>query len=137
MVSIKKAQISMEYMMIVGFLTFVLIGVLGVALYNSNSLRDMIQSRQVGSFGNKIISASESAFYSGKPSKITIVVNIPEGISDVNISEDTLFITYQASSGINLVSFPSNVPITGDVSSVSGIRKIQLEAQLNSVVISS
>lgn len=133
----KRAQIGMEYLMIVGFLTFVLIGTLGIAFYNSNTIRDLIRSRQVDSMTNKIISSAESVFYAGEPSKITIVSYIAEGISEINIIDNTIFVTFQTSSGTNKVSFPSNVPISGNLSSISGLRRITLEAKTSTVEINS
>lgn len=133
----KKAQIGMEYLMIVGFLTFILIGTLAVAFYHSNSLRDMISSRQVDGMANKIVSSAESVFYSGEPSKITIVTNIPERITLIEIINNTIYVSFETSSGPNKVDFPSNVPITGTISSVSGLREIVLEAENTSVSINS
>ena len=120
MIHKKRAQIGMEYLMIVGFLTFVIIGTLGIAMYHNNTIRDVISSRQVESMSTKIVSAAETVFYAGEPSKVTIVSYIPDGISEINISDDTIFVTFQSTSGTNKVSFPSNVPITGNISTVSG-----------------
>lgn len=137
MVQKKNAQIGMEYLMIVGFLTFIIIGTLGIAMYHNNTIRDMISSRQVETMANKIVSAAESVFYAGEPSKVTVVSYIPEGISEISISDDTLFVTFQSSSGTNKVSFPSNVPITGTLSTISGLRNIIIEATSNTVTINS
>ena len=137
MIHKKNAQIGMEYIMIVGFLTFVLIGTLGIAMYNNNTIRDMISSRQVESMAAKIISAAESVFYAGEPSKVTIISYIPDGISDINITNNILFVTFQCSSGNNKVSFPSNVPITGSLSKTSGLRNIIIEATPTTVTINS
>ena len=132
-----NAQIGMEYLMIIGFLTFILISTLGIAMYHNNTIRDMISSRQVESMSNKIISAAESVFYAGEPSKVTIVSYIPDGISEINITDNTLFVTFQSSSGTNKASFPSNVPIAGSISTTSGLRNIIIEATSSSVTINS
>ena len=133
----KNAQIGMEYLMIMGFLTFILISTLGIAMYHNNTIRDMISSRQVESMASKIVSAAESVFYAGEPSKVTIVSYIPDGISEINITDNTIFVTFRCSSGINKVSFPSNVPITGTLSTISGLRNIIIEATSSSVTITS
>ena len=137
MIKKNKAQVGMEYLMIVGFLTFVLITTLGVALYHNNNIRDMISSRQVETMANKIVSSAESVFYAGEPSKITIVIFIPESISEIEIQENILFVTFRSSSGVNKASFPSNVPISGDIEPVPGLRKIILEAVIDSVTITA
>ena len=137
MIHKKNAQIGMEYLMIIGFLTFILIGTLGIAMYHNNTIRDMISSRQVESMSTKIISSAESVFYAGEPSKVTIVSYIPNGISEINITDNTIFVTFQSSSGTNKVSFKSNVPITGTLSTISGLRNIIIEATSSSVTIIS
>lgn len=137
MIHKKNAQIGMEYLMIMGFLTFVLLSTLGIAMYHNNTIRDMISSRQVGSMATKIVSAAESVFYAGEPSKVTIVSFIPKGISEINITDNTIFVTFHSTSGTNKVSFPSNVPITGTLSIVSGLRNIIIEATSSSVTINS
>jgi len=137
MIHKKKAQIGMEYLMIVGFLTFVLIGTMGVAMYHNNSIRNLISSRQIDAMANKIISASESIYYAGEPSKTTFTTYIPKGIIEIEISEDIIFITFQTSTGINKAAFPSNVPITGSIPTISGLRKIIVEATGDSVTITS
>jgi len=137
MINKKKAQIGMEYLMVIGFLTFVLIGTLGIAMYHNNTIRDMISSRQVETMSNKIISAAESVFYAGEPSKVTITSYIPNGISEISITDNTLFVTFQSSSGNNKVSFPSNVPITGTLSTTSGLRNIVIIATSDIVTINS
>ena len=133
----KKAQIGMEYLVIVGFLTFVIIATLGIALYHNNVFRDMISTRQIESMANKIISSAETVFYSGEPSKVTIASYVPEGISNINISDNLLIITYTISSGTNIIAFPSNVPITGNLSINPGIREITITATSENVVLSS
>jgi hypothetical protein len=137
MIRKKNAQIGMEYLMIVGFLTFVIIATLGIAMYHNNTIRDMIISRQVESMSTKIVSAAESVFYAGEPSKVTIVSYIPETISEINIIDNTIFVTFQSSSGTNKVAFPSNVPITGTLSTIHGLRNIEIEATSVSVTITS
>jgi hypothetical protein len=127
----------MEYLMIVGFLTFIVIGTLGIAMYHNNTIRDVISSRQVESMSTKIVSAAETVFYAGEPSKVTIVSYIPDGISEINIIDNTIFVTFQSTSGTNKVSFPSNVPITGNISTVSGLRNIIIEATSSSVTINT
>ena len=84
-----------------------------------------------------IISSAETVFYSGEPSKVTIASYVPEGISNINISDNLLIITYTVSSGTNIIAFPSNVPITGNLSINPGIREITITATSENVVLSS
>ena len=136
----KRAQSSMEFLILMGFLTFVIIGILGVGYYYSGTTNDRIKSSQVGSFVNKIISTSETVFYAGEPSKATISARLPEGIQDIEIINNTVVITYYLATGQNKISFSSNVPIaedsTAEISSDSGIKNLIIVANSTHAVIS-
>ncbi|MFH1365695.1 MAG: hypothetical protein ABIH28_03865 [archaeon] len=124
----KKGQISVEYLVIIGFVTIVVIGILGIALVYSGAIKDKIKISQVTSFANKIISTSESVFYAGAPSKSTISVYLPENVEEILIIEDSLIISIQTSTGKNRISFSSKVPISGNLGISSGLKKIKIEA---------
>ena len=127
-----KSQISFEYLIIMGFVTFVIIGVLGIAMFYSGGIKDRIKITQMTNCANKIISTAESVFYSGYPSRATITCQLPENIQEISISEDSLVISIQTSSGLMKRAFTSNVPIsegTTEWLTISpGIKKVRLEA---------
>ena len=125
----KKSQVSIEYLIIVGFVTFVLLSILAVAFLYSGTIKDQIKITQLTNFANKVTSSAEAVFYSGKPSKTTITTYLPEGILSASIVENSLLFSIQTSSGVNIISFSSNVPISGTLSSTPGIKKIQITAQ--------
>ncbi|MFH1521741.1 MAG: hypothetical protein ABIF18_02165 [archaeon] len=135
----KKAQSSMEFLILIGFLTFVIIGILSIGYFYSGTINDRIKSNQVHSFANKIISTSETVFYAGEPSKATISAHLPENIQDIEIIDNTLVITYRLTTGENKISFPSNVPIvegTGaEISSGSGLKNLIIIANSTHTVI--
>jgi len=133
-----KAQIGIEYLLIVGFVTFAVIVILGVGLFYAGKTRDGILFTQVDNFANKVISAAESVFYAGEPAKTTITGYLPRGIQDIDISENTLFITFETSSGQNKIGYISNVPIqegTNMLTNSAGTKEIELVAQMYTVVI--
>ncbi|MBR9705380.1 hypothetical protein GOV12_08250 [Candidatus Pacearchaeota archaeon] len=133
----KKAQISIEYLIIIGFVSFVLIIIIGLALFYSGSIKDSVRVSQVGNFANKIISSAESIYYYGEPSKTTESVYLPDGVTDINISNNNLYVTLQLSSGIEKTSYSSNVPIDGVISTGSGMKKIEISAGQNKTTINS
>ena len=131
------AQISMEYIIILGFVMFVIIGVLGVALFYSGSVKDQIRITQVNNFAEKVVSTAETVYYYGEPSKSTISVYLPENVKNITIIDNELFISTQVSSGLERRAFSSNVPITGSISTASGIRKIVINVAGNQANINS
>ena len=124
----KRGQISTEYLIIVSFITFFIIVILGIALIYSGQIRDSIRMSQIEKFGKKIISSAETVFYAGEPSKSTINVYLPEGVTNIQILEKEIVFTTTLSSGINKVSYASRVPIEGTISTNEGIKKIQVLA---------
>ena len=122
----------MEFLILMGFLTFVIIGILGIGYFYSGTINDRIKSTQISNFVNKITSTSEVVFYSGEPSRATISVHLPEGISDIEIVNDTIVVTYHLTSGQNKASFSSKVPIieipTKEISVGSGLKVLTITA---------
>jgi hypothetical protein len=119
-----------------GFVTFVIIGILAVALFYSGGIKDRIKSTQMTNCANKIISSAESVFYAGKPSRATITCYLPEGIqAPIIIDNDgkELIFTLQTSTGKSTTSFASNVKLV-NISSMHelttpGTKRIMLEAE--------
>jgi uncharacterized protein (UPF0333 family) len=136
----KRAQSSMEFLILMGFLTFVIIGILGIGYFYSSTINDRIKSGQVESFANKITSTSETVFYAGEPSKATISAYLPEGIEEVEFIDNTIVITYYLTTGKNKIAFSSSVPISenpaSQISSNSGIKNIVIVANSTHSVIS-
>jgi len=47
MINKKRGQISTEYLIVISFITFVVLGTLGVAMYYSTSITDTIKINQI------------------------------------------------------------------------------------------
>ncbi len=135
----KKAQAAMELLILMGFLTFVIIGILGVGYFYSNTINDRIKSNQINSFATKITTTSESVFYAGEPSRSTISAHLPAGIQEIEIIDNSIVITYSLATGQNKVAFPSNVQIIEDPSAPlttsSGIKNIIVIANQTHAII--
>jgi len=136
----KLSQVSVEYLVLAGFLTFIIIGILGAGLYYSSTLTDRIKSSDASNYANKIISTSESVFYAGEPSKATITAYLPENVKDIEIIEDNIVITIGVSTGTTRTAFKSKVPILENPSSLlsnsQGIKKIIITTNSTNVIIS-
>ena len=135
----KKAQSGMELLILMSFLTVVIIGILTIGYFYSNTINDRMKSSQVSNFANKIISTSEAVFYAGEPSKATISVHLPEGVNDIEIIDNAIVITYYLATGQNKVAFSGNVPIaensTAKLSSNQGIKNLVVIANSTHAVI--
>jgi len=124
----KRGQVSMEYLIIIGFVTFIIIGILGISIIYSSSIKDRIKVIQINNFGSKLISSAESVFYAGNPSKITIQTYLTENIEDITITSKTIIITYYLSTGMSKTAFTSEIPLEGTITTSSGIKNIEIVA---------
>jgi len=127
-----RGQIGIEYLIIASFVTFIVIGILSIALFFSNSIKDELVNSQVEGFANDLISSSESIFFAGEPSKIEITLFLPKGVSDIYLdpgNSNNLVIETQNSGGTNLRVYKSQVPlIINTISPSEGLKVFTLIA---------
>lgn len=135
----KRGQTGIEYMIIIGFVIFAVGVITSLSLIYSSSIRDKIKMDQLNDFSTKIISASESVFYSGEPSRATLSAYLPEGINAITINNKELIVNLSLSSGENIRVFPSRVSLScpANISQFKGLKKIRVEARVNDVLITA
>ena len=124
----RRGQISIEYLIVVGFIVFFAIIILGLAMFYSNQINSTMKIKQVEQFARKVISSAESVYYAGEPSKSTISIYLPEGISQIQILQREIFVAFRTDTGENRVSYLSNVPLEGNLSISSGVKRITIIA---------
>jgi len=142
----KRGQISIEYLIVVGFVVFLVIGILSVAIFYASGIRDQIRMNQLSNFANKIIFNAESVFFAGEPSKVTITAHLPEGVTKIDIREDppgsgeyVIVFNIETNSGLTIRAFSSGVPLdplgTDVISKTPGLKRLQLTASVDKVTI--
>lgn len=131
----RRAQISVEYLIVVSFVTLLVVALLGVALFYSASIGDQIRFSNLNRFAKTVVTNSEEVFYSGEPSRILLRIYLPSGVSSVSVDEDELLFVVATHSGTNTISYSSAVPLQGTLSSSEGVKRIQLIAQDDHVLI--
>lgn len=138
----KRGQISIEYLIVVGFVVFVIIGILGISYFYSSGVRDQIKNSQLESFAKNVISNSESVFYQGEPSQVTVTAYLPDGVQSMYVfreagNEDLLVFNLTGQNDDSVVGFSSNVPISisGSFSLSEGVKKMTIVAGQNEVAI--
>ncbi len=132
---LRRGQISTEYLIVIGFVVFLVLSILAVAFFYTSVTNDQIKVSQVSNFAQKIISSSESVFYAGEPSKLTLTGYIPAGVQSITIASEEIIVSISTSSGVTTMSFSSNVPLSGELSISEGVRRIEVLAQQNEVLI--
>lgn len=131
----KRGQVGLEYLVVISFVVFLVIGALGVAISYSSQIQDSIKFNQLEKAARKIIFTAESIFYDGEPAKAEINIYFPEGIEQFQILPNELVFDVSTGTGTNRISYSSTVPLSGSISSPRGVKNIRLHADENGVVI--
>lgn len=131
----KKAQVSTEYIIVVGFIIFLIISTLGVAFFYANKITDKIKMDQIENYANKLISSSERVLYAGKPSRTVVNAYLPAGVNGLDIIENSLVFNVSTSTGMTRIAFTSNVVIEGSLSKSEGVKRISIVAEEDKAVL--
>ena len=125
----KKAQISVEFITIFGFVFLMMVPLIIIFFDQSGHVKDSIAANHLRNIAIKITDKAETVYYLGEPSKTTLKVYFPEHIESVNISSRSVIFGYRTSRNIlqEMISV-SQVNITGNISSDPGIHYIKLES---------
>lgn len=130
-----RAQISTEYLVVVSFVTLLVVAVMGVAFYYSSVIRDQLRYNNLDRFASTIIAHSEDVYYAGEPSQVHIRPYLPSGVQNITVGSDYLYVALVTSSGVNSRVYKSNVPLAGSLTTQEGVKRIQLVAQPDKVLI--
>lgn len=131
----RRAQVGVEYMIIVGFVTFAIMSVIALAFFYSGEIKERIRLNQVENFATQVVNSAESVFYAGEPSRTTVRLYLPEGVRDITVYSDAILITSVVGSGENIRAYDSKVPLNGTITPGEGIKKLTLEAKTDHVLI--
>lgn len=133
----KNAQVSMEYVIIVGFILFITIPLILIFYEHTSSTNDQVITSQVDMIAKKVVDSAESVYYLGEPSKTRIKVYMPTNVEDVIIDNYEIVFKVKTRSGITDISQPSSVNISGSISVTKGIHYINIESKGDYVWVST
>ena len=130
----KEAQVSVEYLIIIGFVTLITIPLILIYYTFTQESTDDINSVQIDQIGKKIVDAAESVYYLGEPSQTTIRVKIPPNVvlADLSADYEVVFRLKTKQGEVDIVQ-NSAVNITGYLPTNEGTYLITIRAQLNFV----
>jgi hypothetical protein len=133
----QKAQISVEYVTIVGFVAAISIPLILIFATYSSQVNEDIISNQANTIASKIVDSAESVYYMGESSKITFTVYMPEKINSISVGHNEVVFYVRKMNGITEVVKYCHIPINGSISSSSGIQKIVVESRGDYVWVSN
>jgi uncharacterized protein (UPF0333 family) len=125
----KRGQISLEYMAVVGVTTFVAISLLIVADYYSKQIEDTIDTSQLDGIAKEIVDSAQSVYYFGEPSKTTLKVYLPKGITSITVGPDELSFRIRTENGETDVFYPSSVTLQGGIPTTHGFHYVTIESR--------
>ncbi len=128
-----RAQVSLEYMILFGFLMFVITVLILVSNTISVDSRCSIVAQQVARTAKSIVQTTEEIYYFGPPSKTEFSVLVPEEVSGdfliTNTSDNYYMVIPFNCKYQQNYSESFNVPVGGEISGEGGNRRIQIEAK--------
>lgn len=134
---IVKSQISVEYVMLVGFLMVIIIPLI-IFYYNySLETNDKLIAQQINHISKRIVDAADSVYYLGKPSQTIIKAYIPQNVKEALIQNNEIVYKINTKLGISEIVQISKVNLTGTLPTSQGIHHITIKAFENYVQISS
>ena len=132
-----KAQVSMEYLVIVGFVAAITVPLIIIFNTHSTEINEDIISNQADQIATKIVDSAESVYYLGESSKLTFSVTIPKKIFSVEIGNNEVTFIIKTSNGLDHIVKYCPVPINGSISIQPGIYDVVVESKGDYVWVSN
>ncbi|MEK6892161.1 MAG: hypothetical protein AABX25_03175 [Nanoarchaeota archaeon] len=132
-----KSQVSVEYLLVMGFATLMAVPLLLIYYTYSADTTDSVAISQSMQIARKVVDASESVYYLGKPSQTTLKFNFPDRIQSTNLSNREVVIKVKTQAGVTDIVQVSAVNITGTLPTSQGIHVLTIKADDGFVQITS
>ncbi|MBI2659510.1 hypothetical protein HYX05_05425 [Candidatus Woesearchaeota archaeon] len=132
-----KSQVSVEYMLIMGFATLMTVPLLIIYYTYTSDSGDSVATSQAMQIARKIVDSSESVYYLGKPSQTTLKLNFPDNIYSTNMSSREVVFKIKTRSGITDIVQVSSVNISGSLPITQGIHIVTVKAEDGYVQVTS
>ncbi|MFH1473956.1 MAG: hypothetical protein ABIE55_03615 [Candidatus Aenigmatarchaeota archaeon] len=128
-----RGQAAFEYMMLFSIaLTLLSILVLFSQQMTARNREDIRVTNAITTV-NKIVEAANIVYTQGKPSQITLSVYIPERVDSIEFNNNVMIMTVNIGSAPNDIFAISKAPLQGNISIISGMKKIKIIAEDNYV----
>jgi len=132
-----KSQVSVEYMLVMGFAALMTVPLLLIYYTYSSDSSESVATSQALQIARRIVDASESVYYLGSPSQTTLKLNFPDRISSINLSNKELVFKIKTRNGITDIVQVSAVNMSGSLPTSQGVHIVTVTAQDNNVQITS
>ena len=132
-----KSQVSVEYMLVMGFATLMTLPLLLIYYTYSSDSSELVAASQALQVARRIVDASESVYYLGSPSQTTLKLNFPDRIYSTNLSNYELVFKIKTKNGITDIVQVSAVNLSGSLPISQGLHIVTVSAQTGYVQVTS
>lgn len=134
---VTKGQVSMEFLIIVGFAFMMLVPLL--IFYNSNvkNYSDELSYNQVYKVAKTICDSGYSVYYLGAPARTTIEYYLPQGVQSFNVYPNQALVFNLTSEGgqSTVIAYTCPINMTGFIDSSPGMHRVKVTARSYDIVI--
>ena len=133
----KEAQISVEYLFVIGFTTLITIPLILIYYSFTGESNQEITSSQTLQIAKKVVDAAESVYYLGEPSQTILKVSIPDNVIAANLSGGyEVVFKMKTALGTSDIVQSSSVNITGSLPTNRGTYTVTVKAKSDYVEVS-
>lgn len=130
----RKAQVAVEYMIIMGFVSFIVIFLIAASQLYQRSVTNQVILDQVDNLAREIVDSAESVYFLGEPSRTTIKANMPKNVNSVIVYDHDIVFKVNARGGLTDISRTSSVNLTGSIANFEGQHTITLETKCSELL---
>jgi hypothetical protein len=131
-----RAQVSLEFAIIMGFITLLLIPLIIFFFYQVKETNDRVSVEQAYMVVKEIVDEAETVYYMGAPSKSMIKAYIPRNVEHIVISGRSVVFQIRISGLMSDVEAVARMNLSGAINSAEGLRYIRIQATSSGVNIS-
>ena len=132
----RNSQISVEYMIIIGFVAVVTIPLIIIYYTFTQDSNEQIVSSQLSQVVKTVVDSAESVYYFGEPSQTNFRINIPDNVLVANLSNNEVIFKIRTRSGESDILQSSLVNISGSLPTKKGTYTVTVKAISNYVNVS-
>lgn len=132
----RRAQASMEYLLVMGFVLLMLVPIAIVFYEQNREMNTQSNEQQAYLIARKIVEKGEEMYYLGEPSQTTLRVYFPENMNNVTIwNGSVVFELTRGSTFLDVAAHSWSVNISGNLSVRPGSHCVQIRAVPNGVYV--
>jgi len=130
-----KGQTAFEYAVIVAIAILILIPLWASINSSLGATKTELQSSYAKHAVSKLKGAADAVYVQGSPAKFTMLINLPEGVENVSISNNEISLRLSTPAGTSDVVATTLGPVNGSISTASGSHRVVVSAAGDAVSI--